>query len=100
MPVPDVNLQVGSGSHAQQTSQIMCRFESVEQEKRPDLVLVYGDVNSTVAAALVSSKRRYALNELVRLPRNSPFLMSRGIKLIAIGFSNWGHIGADAWPAK
>src|SRR6202140_428005 len=56
MPAPDVNLQVGSGSHAQQTAHIMCRFEPVVLERKPDLVLVYGDVNSTVAAALVCSK--------------------------------------------
>jgi len=53
---PDINLRVGSGTHAQQTAQIMERFEPVVQEQRPDLVLVYGDVNSTVAAALVCAK--------------------------------------------
>jgi UDP-N-acetylglucosamine 2-epimerase (non-hydrolysing) len=56
MPAPDVNLQVGSGSHAQQTAQIISRFEDVVLERRPDLVLVYGDVNSTIAAALVCAK--------------------------------------------
>jgi UDP-N-acetylglucosamine 2-epimerase (non-hydrolysing) len=56
IPAPDVNLGVGSGSHAQQTADIMSRFEPVVQETRPDVVLVYGDVNSTVAAALVCSK--------------------------------------------
>lgn len=56
IPEPDVNLQVGSGSHAQQTAEIMARFEPIVLERRPDLVLVYGDVNSTVAAALVCSK--------------------------------------------
>jgi UDP-N-acetylglucosamine 2-epimerase (non-hydrolysing) len=56
MPAPDVNLQVGSGSHAQQTADIMSRFEPVVLERKPDLVVVYGDVNSTVAAALVCSK--------------------------------------------
>ncbi len=56
MPAPDVNLQVGSGSHVQQTAHIMCRFEPVVLEKKPDLVVVYGDVNSTVAASLVCSK--------------------------------------------
>jgi len=56
MPAPDVNLEVGSGSHAQQTAEIMRRFEPVVLETKPDLVLVYGDVNSTVAAALVCSK--------------------------------------------
>lgn len=56
MPAPDINLQVGSGTHAQQTAEIMSRFEKVVVEQRPDLVLVYGDVNSTVAAALVCAK--------------------------------------------
>src|SRR5438105_1345614 len=56
IPAPDVNLGVGSGSHARQTAEIMSRFEPVVLERRPDLVLVYGDVNSTIAAALVCSK--------------------------------------------
>jgi len=56
MPEPDDNLNVGSGSHAQQTAAVICRFEHVVQERRPDLVLVYGDVNSTAAAALVCVK--------------------------------------------
>ena len=56
IPAPDVNLGVGSGSHARQTADIMSRFEPVVLERRPDLVLVYGDVNSTIAAALVCSK--------------------------------------------
>jgi UDP-N-acetylglucosamine 2-epimerase (non-hydrolysing) len=56
IPAPDVNLNVGSGTHAQQTADIMARFEPVVTEKNPDIVLVYGDVNSTVAAALVSAK--------------------------------------------
>jgi UDP-N-acetylglucosamine 2-epimerase (non-hydrolysing) len=58
IPAPDANLGVGSGSHAQQTADIMSRFEPVVLERKPDLVLVYGDVNSTVAAALVCSKLR------------------------------------------
>jgi len=53
---PDINLQVGSASHAKQTAEVMVRFESVVLERQPDLVLVYGDVNSTVAAALVCAK--------------------------------------------
>jgi UDP-N-acetylglucosamine 2-epimerase (non-hydrolysing) len=56
MKEPDINLQVGSGTHAQQTAQVMSRFEPVLLETTPDLVIVYGDVNSTVAAALVCSK--------------------------------------------
>lgn len=56
IPAPDVNLAVGSGTHARQTAEIMTRFEPVLLERQPDIVLVYGDVNSTVAAALVCAK--------------------------------------------
>ena len=56
IPEPDVNLEVGSGSHAAQTAEIMRRFEPVVLESKPDLVLVYGDVNSTAAATLVCAK--------------------------------------------
>jgi UDP-N-acetylglucosamine 2-epimerase (non-hydrolysing) len=56
IPHPDYNLLVGSASHAQQTATIMQRFEPVCLEVQPDVVLVYGDVNSTVAAALVAAK--------------------------------------------
>lgn len=56
LPVPDVNLGVGSGSHAQQTAEVMKRLEPVVEAVRPDVVLVVGDVNSTLAAALVAVK--------------------------------------------
>lgn len=54
---PDVSLEVGSGSHAQQTAEIMLRFEPVVDEYEPDAVLVVGDVNSTIACALVAAKK-------------------------------------------
>jgi len=56
IPAPDESLNVGSGSHAQQTASIMSRFEPVVLAHQPEIVLVYGDVNSTVAAALVCAK--------------------------------------------
>ncbi len=56
LPEPDVNLEVGSGSHAVQTAEVMQRFEPVVLAEKPDWVLVYGDVNSTVATALVATK--------------------------------------------
>lgn len=56
MPAPDVNLNVGSSSHAQQTATVMSRFEPEIEKRAPDMVLVYGDVNSTMAAALVCAK--------------------------------------------
>jgi UDP-N-acetylglucosamine 2-epimerase (non-hydrolysing) len=56
IPHPDINLEVGSASHAVQTAEIMRRFEPVLQEQRPAAVLVVGDVNSTIACALVAAK--------------------------------------------
>lgn len=56
IPLPDVNLGVGSCSHAEQTAQVLVAVERVLLERRPDWLLVYGDVNSTVAAALAASK--------------------------------------------
>lgn len=56
IPEPDINLEVGSGSHAVQTAEIMRRFEPVVLEHRPQAILVVGDVNSTVACALVATK--------------------------------------------
>ena len=56
LPEPDINLEVGSGSHAAQTAAIMVGLEELFIERRPELVIVYGDVNSTVAAALVAAK--------------------------------------------
>jgi UDP-N-acetylglucosamine 2-epimerase (non-hydrolysing) len=56
LPAPDLNLEVGSGSHSAQTAEIMLRIERVLLEHKPAMVLVYGDVNSTVAAALVAVK--------------------------------------------
>jgi UDP-N-acetylglucosamine 2-epimerase (non-hydrolysing) len=56
IPAPDYNLEVGSGSHAAQTAEIMKRFEPVCQENKPDWLVVVGDVNSTMACTLVAAK--------------------------------------------
>lgn len=56
IPAPDRHLEVGSGSHAEQTAKIMVAFEKVLLEDRPDLVIVVGDVNSTVACSLTAKK--------------------------------------------
>ncbi len=56
IPRPDADLGVGSGSHAQQTAEVMRRFEPVLLEQRPDVVVVVGDVNSTLACALTAVK--------------------------------------------
>ncbi len=59
LPKPDIYLEVGSGTHAAQTAEIMKRFEPVLLEHQPDVVIVVGDVNSTVGCALVASKITY-----------------------------------------
>jgi UDP-N-acetylglucosamine 2-epimerase (non-hydrolysing) len=61
IPDPDINLEVGSGSHAQQTAEVMRRFEPAMDEVAPSAVLVVGDVNSTIACALVAAKKGVAV---------------------------------------
>jgi UDP-N-acetylglucosamine 2-epimerase (non-hydrolysing) len=56
MPKPDLNLEVGSGSHAEQTARIMVEFEKVCVSHKPDLVIVVGDVNSTMACTIAAKK--------------------------------------------
>lgn len=56
IPTPHVNLEVGSGSHAAQTAEVLKRVEPVLLERQPDLVLVVGDVNSTIAVSLAAVK--------------------------------------------
>ena len=58
IPAPDYHLGVGAGTHAEQTARVMERFDVVLGNERPDWVVVVGDVNSTLAAALVTAKRR------------------------------------------
>ncbi len=74
LPNPDIDLGVGSASHAVQTSEIMKRFEPILLEHQPEVVILVGDVNSTVACALVASKIVYTNNSLI------PSLANRKVK--------------------
>jgi len=61
IPEPDYHLEVGGGSHAEQTAKVMTRFEAVCLKQMPDIVLVVGDVNSTLACAIVAKKLKLQL---------------------------------------
>lgn len=68
IPKPDINLEVGSGSHAFQTAEIMKKFEPVLLSEQPDILLVVGDVNSTIACALVAAKISYPIENKRKRP--------------------------------
>jgi UDP-N-acetylglucosamine 2-epimerase (non-hydrolysing) len=76
LPEPDIHLGVGSGTHAEQTGQVMIAYEKVLLEHRPEMVIVVGDVNSTIACTLAATKVTYDL------PHHSPFTIhhSRGLR--------------------
>lgn len=69
LPEPDYHLNVGSGLHGEQTARILQEMESVLLKERPDVTLVYGDVDSTVAAALASAKLRIPVAHIEAGPR-------------------------------
>ena len=80
LPEPHVSLGVGSGSHAEQTARVMVAYEKVLQEQRPDLVVVVGDVNSTMAATLAASKLGVKVaGEITRSSRPGDFVFLRPV---------------------
>ena len=60
LPVPDIHLGIGSGSHAEQTGRVMIEFERVLMREKPHLVIVVGDVNSTMACASGRRETEYS----------------------------------------
>jgi UDP-N-acetylglucosamine 2-epimerase (non-hydrolysing) len=82
MPDPDVHLGVGSGSHAQQTGRVMMEIEPVLLRERPDVVVVAGDVNSTVAVALVAAKMGLAIAHVEAGLRSGDWTMPEEINRV------------------
>ncbi len=98
IPRPDHNLGVGSASHAVQTALIMQRFEPVCLDAAPDAVLVYGDVNSTVAAALVTAKLGFKVAHVEAGLRSRDWRMPEEInRVVTDRLSDW--LFAPSWDA-
>jgi UDP-N-acetylglucosamine 2-epimerase (non-hydrolysing) len=90
IPRPQINLEVGSGSHAAQTAEVMKRFEPVLLEQRPDVVLVVGDVNSTLACALTAAKLGIAVAHVEAGLRSFDRSMPEEInRLLTDSISDW-----------
>ena len=84
LPTPDVNLDVGSDTHAKQTAEVMSRFDGVIESMQPDWVVVPGDVNSTLAAALVAVKRGIPVAHVEAGLRSRDFSMPEEVNRIVV----------------
>lgn len=90
IPAPDVQLGAGGGSHAQQTGRIMVAFEELCQRERPDCVLVVGDVNSTLACAIVGKKLGIPVAHVEAGLRSGDMSMPEEInRLVTDAISDW-----------
>lgn len=90
IPAPDANLEVGSGSHAVQTAEVMKRFEPVLLQQKPDVVLVVGDVNSTLACALTAVKLNVPVAHVEAGLRSFDRSMPEEInRILTDAISNW-----------
>jgi UDP-N-acetylglucosamine 2-epimerase len=69
IPIPKYNMGIGSGTHAEQTADAMCKFENILLQEKPDLVLLYGDTNTTLAGAIVSAKLHIPIAHVEAGPR-------------------------------
>jgi UDP-N-acetylglucosamine 2-epimerase (non-hydrolysing) len=101
IPEPDVTLGCGSGSHAQQTAKIMVAFEELCTTKRPDCVLVVGDVNSTLACAIVAKKLGIAVAHVEAGLRSGDLGMPEEInRIVTDSISDWFFVTEPAGVAN
>jgi UDP-N-acetylglucosamine 2-epimerase (non-hydrolysing) len=110
VPAPDHMLEVGSGTHAAQTARTMERLEPVLLEERPDLVVVPGDVNSTLAACLTAVKLGVPVAHIESGLRSFDMTMPEEVnRIVADRFSEWlfvhseeavGNLEAEGLPAE
>lgn len=90
IPDPDINLEVGSGTQAEQTAQIMIRYEKVLSESKSDLCLVVGDVTSTMACAIVASKMGVKVAHVEGGIRSNDWRMPEEInRVVTDSITNW-----------
>jgi UDP-N-acetylglucosamine 2-epimerase (non-hydrolysing) len=96
VPAPDHMLEVGSGSHAQQTARVMERLEPVLEDEAPDLVMVPGDVNSTLAAALTAAKMQIPVAHIESGLRSFDRTMPEELnRIVADEFSEYLFLHSD-----
>lgn len=90
IPQPDYHLECGGGSHAEQTAKIMVAFERICQQRKPDCVLVVGDVNSTLACSIVAKKLQIAVAHVEAGLRSGDMTMPEEInRLVTDSISDW-----------
>jgi UDP-N-acetylglucosamine 2-epimerase (non-hydrolysing) len=97
IPKPDYHLEAGSGSHAEQTAKIMVAFEKVCEQARPDLVLVVGDVNSTLACSIVAKKMHIEVGHVEAGLRSFDLAMPEEInRMVTDSISDWFFVTEES----
>ncbi len=100
LPEPDVNLQVGSASHAEQTARVMMAFEPVCASLKPDWVLVVGDVNSTIACALTAKKMGIRVAHVEAGLRSRDMAMPEEINRLCTDVISDALLTTDEWADR